>query len=226
MKKTIGQYLYACGDNQIPTEIKVDGHRHVLDEILKHDFFAATALYITKPSQNGYRSKVILKLGRQQHFFGIPLLWLGQMLRDHELSILRILSSLEQVPHPLTEYGSNGFVYEYIEGHTLQEKQTLPDNFFDNLSELLKKIHQKSVAYLDMNKRSNIIIGSDGRPYLIDFQISIYFEPRPWLLKSFNYWLRQVFQDADLYHLFKHKRKLSPHQLKPEEQLISRPNPL
>jgi hypothetical protein len=51
MKKQIGQYLYACGDNQIPAEIKVDGHQYFLKEILKHDFFAATALYITKPKR-------------------------------------------------------------------------------------------------------------------------------------------------------------------------------
>jgi hypothetical protein len=77
-----------------------------------------------------------------------------------------------------------------------------------------------------MNKRNNIIVGTDGKAYLIDFQISLYFEPKPWLFKSFKKCLQKAFQNADLYHLFKHKRRLSPETLRPEEEGISRPNPL
>jgi hypothetical protein len=230
MKREIGKYLYACGNNQIPPEIDLDGNTYYLDKILKHDFFAATALYKSKGRARKklpHRpAKLVLKLNRRQHFFGLPLAWLGQILRNHELSILRRLSSLDQVPHPLAEHGSTGFIYEYIEGHTLEEKQTFPDDFFDNLAELLRQVHQQSVAYLDMNKRSNIIIGKDNKPYLIDFQISLYFISNPWILKSFNKRLQNALQDADFYHLFKHKRKLSPHLLKPEENLVSHPNPL
>ncbi|MHC4187382.1 MAG: protein kinase family protein [Planctomycetota bacterium] len=82
------------------------------------------------------------------------------------------------------------------------------------------------MVYLDMNKRNNIIVGTDGKPYLIDFQISLYFDPKPWLFKSIKKHLQNAFQNADLYHLFKHKRRLSPETLRPEEERISRPNSL
>ena len=108
----------------------------------------------------------------------------------------------------------------------LEEEKTLPEDFFDNLANLLHQIHQKSVLYIDMNKLGNIIIGTDGKAYLIDFQISLYFNPEPLIFKSFTKRLQKVLQNADLYHLFKHKRRLSPESLRPEEEGISRPFPL
>ncbi|MHC4286846.1 MAG: hypothetical protein ACYSUS_01005 [Planctomycetota bacterium] len=57
---------------------------------------------------------------------------------------------------------------------------------------------------MDLNKRVNILIGQDGRPYVIDFQISV-FLPAKWCSR-----LRKAFQKEDLYHLLKHKRKLRP----------------
>ena len=40
------------------------------------------------------------------------------------------------------------------------------------LHDLLREIHRRNVAYVDTNKPENILLGDDGRPYLIDFQIS------------------------------------------------------
>jgi len=226
MKRKRGQYFYACGTNGIPGNIEIDGKIYVLEKVLKHDFFAATSLYIAIMNEPGCPSKLILKQNRRQHFFGIPLVWLGQMLRNHELEILNRLSPLKQVPHPITKYGQTGFIYEYIEGYTLDESQELPEHFFDNLSDLLNRIHRQSVVYIDMNKRGNIIVGADEEPYIIDFQISLSFDPNPWLFTSLKKNIQQVLKDADIYHLFKHKRKLAPETLRPKEKTISRPNPL
>ncbi|MHC4187381.1 MAG: hypothetical protein ACYSRQ_04230 [Planctomycetota bacterium] len=125
MKREIGKYLYACGNNQIPSEVELNGQHFLLNKILKHDFFAATALFTAKTKRLERPAKIILKISRLQHFFGIPMYWLGQMLHEHELEILDRLSSLEQVPHPLGEYGSNGLIYEYIEGQTMKDRHYL-----------------------------------------------------------------------------------------------------
>jgi hypothetical protein len=74
-----------------------------------------------------------------------------------------------------------------------------------------------------MNKRDNIILGSDGRPYLIDFQISLHIGERTLISRRLSAYLRNTLKKADIYHLFKHKRKLAPESLRPEEQLLSRP---
>ena len=67
-----------------------------------------------------------------------------------------------------------------------------------------------------MNKRGNIILGKDQRAYLIDFQISVYL-PQPLLRK-----LLVALQNADIYHLYKHKRKLSRNEMSKGEYELSR----
>ncbi|MHC4131349.1 MAG: hypothetical protein ACYSSP_04120 [Planctomycetota bacterium] len=77
MKRETGKYLYACGNNQVPSQIELNGQSFLLNKILKHDFFAATALYMAKSKQLDHPAKIILKISRLQHFFGIPMYRLG-----------------------------------------------------------------------------------------------------------------------------------------------------
>jgi len=132
------------------------------------------------------------------------------------------LADLKPIPHILSRYGKTGFIYEYIEGQTLDQAEKLPEDFFDRVLDLLKQVHGRGVVYLDMNKRGNILLGDDGRPYLIDFQISFYIDRHLLVLPRFSAYLRQVLQRADIYHLYKHKRSLSPKTLSPQEEVLSR----
>jgi len=84
MLKALGYQLYACGRDRPPEQIEVDGCSYNLSKVIKHDFFAATSLYEAN-GQSGTKkqphpAKVILKLHRQQHFLGLPLLWLGELI--------------------------------------------------------------------------------------------------------------------------------------------------
>ena len=227
MKKFAYQ-LYACGRKGFPQNITVRDHTYQLDKVLKHDFFAATAIYqlaqASQTAQCKVPSKIILKISRQEHFLGLPLQWLGKMLCEHEISILNRLSSLNCVPHLFSRYGSTGFTYEYIEGSTLDTVTTVPDDFFDKFVDVLRQIHKTDIAYVDMNKRSNIIVAPDGSPCIIDFQISLYIDNFTLLSPRLSFLFRRFFQRADIYHLLKHKRKLCPHLLTPTEQVLSRCN--
>ncbi len=225
MRKAIGYQLYACGGKKLPRTIIFEKNSYLLSKILKHDFFAATALYrlARRKKRTDKRTlfKIVLKMYRQQHFLGLPMTWLGKSLCNYEIENLRRLQSISQVPKLLSTYGDTGFIYEYIEGCSLSESKNLPDDFFDNLLELLNRIHGLGIAYLDMNKRGNIIVGEDGLPYLIDFQIALYMNKNPSFGKSFAEYLWNCAKKADLYHLFKHKRKLKPQLLTPQEKNIS-----
>ncbi len=226
MGGTFTYQLYACGKNGLPAKVTLGADTYHLKKVLKHDFFAATALYESRPGPSSEQqppaTKIVLKLERRQHFLGLPLAWLGRMLCCHEVSILRRLSDLPGTPRFLSLYGKTGFIYEYIEGTSLREQEGLPDLFFDRLFELLRQIHRRNVAYLDMNKRSNILLGSDGRPHLIDFQISLYVGDYCLPSRRLAEDLRQMLQWSDIYHLFKHKRRLSPRFLWPHEKALSR----
>lgn len=209
---------FACGLDGLPNHVEWEGRTYRCARLFKHDFFAATGLYEADaevpPAADG-PARIILKVNRLQPFFGIPMAWLGKRLRDHEVEILQALQDLPQIPRLLGRYGPCGFLYEYIEGRSLDEGPDIPDSFFDECRELFRAIHDRGICYLDTNKRGNILVGSDRRPYLIDFQISQRFNGR-WKR------LQHALQREDMYHLYKHKRRFRPDLLTPEEETLSR----
>jgi len=224
MGRALGYQLYACGRNGLPARVSWDGCSYRLRHILKHDFFAATGLYHAESHRwpPEAPAKIVLKLSRQQHFLGLPLTWMGAIFAEHEFAVMQCLTNLRGVPRVLGRYGKTGVIYQYIEGRSLKELEELPDDFFDQLLELLGRIHARNVVYLDMNKRSNILLGADGRPHLIDFQISLYIDGQMPLWDGVTNYLRRILQQADIYHLFKHKRRLVPHLLTEQERILSR----
>lgn len=210
--KRLKNDMYACGTAGLPKRIFCEEKPWQLETVFKHDFFACTGRYRNEQTHE----HIVLKISRLQPFMGISCAWIGHFLRNRELGILRQLDELDQVPQAIKPFGRNGLVYRYIEGCSLDEKPDLPDVFFDRLQELLTTIHQRKICYMDLNKRGNILVGKDGRPYIIDFQISLCM-PAKWCN-----WLRGLFQQEDLYHLLKHKRKLRPDLLTPEEQISAK----
>lgn len=204
--------MYACGEAGLPKQIVCEGKPWQLDTVFKHDFFACTGRYRNEKTDE----KIVLKISRLQPFLGIPCAWMGRFLRNREIGILRQLDDLDQTPQTIKSFGCNGLVYRYIEGQSLDEKPDLPYEFFDQLQTLLETMHQRKICYMDLNKRGNILVGKDGRPYVIDFQISL-FLPAKW-----GNWLRGLLQREDLYHLFKHKRKLRPDLMTPEERISAK----
>ena len=220
MNTGIGPHLQALGRTTVPRQIEIRGDCFSFRKIFKHDFFALTALYESACSSDNSNTpaQVVLKLARQGDFLGLPLAWLGRVLCRHEMAILKSLQGIEGVPRLIGSYYDTGMLYEYIKGCSLDEKPQLPDDFFDRLEALLRQIHAHHIAYIDMNKRGNILLGTDNQPYMIDFQISQQINWPFWPLRSLGDFILKILQKEDFYHLAKHKRRLAPH-LMPQEQL-------
>ena len=215
LRKRLENDLYACGRAGLPETVYLAGRQWRRICTFKHDFFAATGMYtVNDPAEQAER--MVLKMGRMQPFFGVPLGWLGRFLRNREVRLLRQLKDIDQVPQLLGDFGRQGFAYRFIEGLSLDERPIVPNNFFDSLAVLLEKLHQRGICYIDMNKRGNILLGEDGRPYLIDFQISLVLD-RP-LCRG----LCRYFQHEDHYHLLKHKRRFRPDLMTSEQRKLSR----
>jgi hypothetical protein len=116
-----------------------------------------------------------------------------------------------RVPRLIGVVGPNhGFLHDFIPGHPLGRDERVSDSFFDELIALVAWLHERDMAYVDLNKRQNILMGDDGRPYLIDFQISLHLPPRGWRKLAPVRWLLARFQHGDRYHCLKHKRRLRP----------------
>lgn len=221
MKSGIGYQLKAWGRYDLPQHLIINQTGYSFVRVFKHDFFAATLLFERSDKQSqdkNHARQIVLKLGRRADFLGIPFGWLGHALIEHEISILRSLQPVAGVPRLLGRYGKWGLVYKYIPGVSLDQRPEIPDEFFDRLEELIKQIHQRRVAYVDMNKRGNILLATNGRPWMIDFQISWHMPQRLLGFSRLARVILEVLQREDRRHFLKHKRRLRC-DLMDEEQL-------
>lgn len=216
MSKTTPAALKALGHGVLPATIEVNGRRYIHRQVFKHDFFAATALYEADAPFEDQVDRVILKVQRQAPFLLFPLGWIGRLLAARERSAFERLAGIPGIPRLLGGWGPTGLIREYVEGHTLAEVDRVNDDFHPRLRELIGAIHARDMAYVDLEKPGNILVGEDGRPHLFDFQISWYW-PRRW---GGALWparaIRRRLQSGDLYHLIKLQRRTRPDQLTPE----------
>jgi hypothetical protein len=225
MKSGIGHQLKAWGRFDLPQNFVVDQTKYCLERVFKNDFFAATLLFCQSDNQAWNKKvadRIVLKLGRRIDFLGLPLEWLGRGLIEHEISILQRLQQISGVPRFLGRYEKWGLLYEYIPGKTLDQRPDIPDTFFDQLGQLIQQIHACRVAYVDMNKRGNIILADTGCPGMIDYQISWYVPHRVLGFKSIASFILGVLQREDIYHVFKHKRRLRRDLMDDEQMQQSR----
>lgn len=202
----------ALGKDDPPETVQIRNQTYRLVEVLKHDSWAATALY------EGGSGKVICKFNRRQSIFLFPMKWLGWILARREERILRRLGDLPNIPQWSGHVYSRGkrlyhaVAHAYVEGRPLSRDEHLDDDFFPALKALLAEMHHRNLAYVDLHKLENVLVGEDGRPYLIDFQISAAL-PRWW---PANAWpmrmILRILQKSDDYHLQKMHARCRPDQ--------------
>ncbi len=206
-----------------PEVLEIDGAEYRLGRVFKHDFWAATCLYETAVESPAVCPKVVVKFGREHSFLGLPLKWVGVMLADHEEAIYARLAGLTGVPKWVGRLSATCYAIEYVQSVPLDHVETLSPGFFERLREVFDAIHERGVAYGDANKKSNILVTADGLPVVIDFQISLRRRsdwpklPRRMLDRVVDYLIGK-----DIYHLYKHKRRLAAAELTPEEDALSR----
>jgi RIO-like serine/threonine protein kinase len=184
--------------------VTVGGNVYLRTEIYKHDSWAATALY------SGHAGQIVCKFNRLQSFYGIGMAWIGRRLAGRERLALERLGDVPNVPDSLGDVyvdgrrWPNAIARKYIAGHPLMRHEKVAEDFFPTVEQTLQTMHDRGIAYVDMHKRENIIVGEDGKPYLIDFQISFDVTHRRvrWLPGMQQ--LFEVFRRADRYHLSKH----------------------
>ena len=207
----------ALGNNQPPESIDIKYRAYHLVRVIKHDSWAATALYASGNQDDLHQ--IVCKFNRTQPIGLMPMKWLGRMLANRENQMYQRLSDVNEIAEGYSEITCNGkrlanaSAHDFIEGHPLRWHDLVDDSFFAKLESLLNELHSRKIAYVDMNKSENVIVNRHGDPCLIDFQISVHW-------KSFwSRWLLRILQRSDLYHCAKLKRRFRP-DLVAEEELV------
>jgi hypothetical protein len=219
--------FYACGDAGLPAHIDCLGRRYLLKKVLKHDFVAGTGLYESSASEAGAPRRLVCKVNRRRRFCLIPLGLLGRFVTWSEIRHLQRCRGIRGVPSVIARLGSHTYIYRYIEGRSLSERPVLPAAFFDDLLHVVRQIHGRKLVHFDLNKPGNILLGDDGRAYVVDFQVSRRIGDRLLLSRSLSARLRRRLQAYDIYHVYKHKRRFQPQLVTEAEDRLSRtPGPL
>jgi hypothetical protein len=232
-----GRGFYACGGRGLPPRITCLGGQYILEKVLKHDFCAATGIYKRdmeaaggKPEEDFKRqasngtppSRLICKINRCTHFCLLPLGLIGRLVTHYEVRNLRRCEGIAEVPTVLARIGPHMYVYEYIEGKSLNERPSLPADFFDRLVIVLQKVHARNLVHFDLHKPGNIVVDTEGKPHIIDFQISRHIGDRFLLSRRLSSRFRRWLQSYDLYYIYKHKRHLQRRLLTQAEAELSR----
>lgn len=198
-------FLRALGKHDPPLSIQLGDEVLSREEIFKHDSWAATALYASADQ------KVVCKFNRQHPLCGMPMGWLGRWLARREFAHFQRLQGIAGIPRLQGCVAVDGNIakhavaHEFIAGNPLPNNQPISIEFDAQLAELMERVHQRELAYVDFHKRENIIVGADGRPYLIDFQVSWMASPKKNFLSLPRRWILRQLQAMDRYHLSMHQ---------------------
>jgi RIO-like serine/threonine protein kinase len=135
----------------------------------------------------------------------------ARSLANREAGHLERLAGIAGIPRLLARPTPDSLVREWIEGTTLRELDRVPDPVFPELRELLAAVHARGVAYADLAKEENVVVDPSGRPWLVDFQISV----------AKGSWLGAFaarLMAADRYHLARHVKRRRPDQLTDDDR--------
>ncbi len=193
--------LRALGKSEPPLLVTVDGELFEREEIFKHDSWAATAAYVSSTGR-----RMVCKFNRQASIGVLPMAWLGRFLARREKYFLNNLAGVRGIPRVYERVEVNGklwagaVAHDYIPGKPLSISEQLRPDFFEHLETLLGVLHARNIIYVDLHKQENVLVGDDGLPYLIDFQVSVQLPDSAMCRPLFR-----ALRDCDCYHLDKHR---------------------
>jgi predicted Ser/Thr protein kinase len=131
-------------------------------------------------------------------------------LAGREARQLRRAAGIPGIPRLLARRSGNAFVREFLPGVALPRAPAPPRAFFDELLGIVRALHARGITHNDLHKEANVIVRPDGRPGLIDFQLSLTLPP--------GSSLHRLLARFDEYHVLKNRRHRTGAQFTPEEQ--------
>jgi hypothetical protein len=148
--------------------------------------------------------------------FGIG--WFARRLAAREARALQALRRVPGVPR-LVSWDGHRLVRSWLPGVPLQKSGGVDRTYFREALRLLRRLHAAGLVHNDLAKEPNWLVGPDGTPAVVDFQLAM----RP---RHRGRMFRMLAHD-DLRHLLKHKRTYCPSHLTARQQaILARRSPL
>jgi RIO-like serine/threonine protein kinase len=184
---------------------------HQAPKILKQDLFGRVELIYFSDSS----AIPQLAIRRDLNFARWWTRPLAAYLARREIKALILLeeSNVSKSGFPrIITHNRQHIVRSYIGGVPLHIYGKPQPQFFEQLKELLKRMHAAKISHNDLAKEPNIIVTEDGRPALIDMQLA---SCATFLSVFFKTQCRE-----DLRHVLKHQRTYYPSTLTDDELIL------
>lgn len=141
----------------------------------------------------------------------------GPVLIRREFGAMRNLLGVDGIPQLVGRMDKYALAMEHITGTSLEhvEQGVLTNEFYTELAEVIDNMHLHGVAHCDLRSRGNVMLGDDGKPYVVDFAACVY---RGRGINPFTRWLFNQFVLADNNAVLRIKQRLSPELLTDEDK--------
>lgn len=148
----------------------------------------------------------------------------GPWLISREERIYRHLDGAPGVPRLLRRLDPHALLVQHIEGRSCADfaDGDLPPEFFDRLRRVVEAMHARGIVHCDIKNRANIVVTSDGDPYLIDFATAFARDGRFRLLRRF---LFERFRTDDLKGVVKARLYVGQLWNQPDADFVFRRGP-
>lgn len=141
---------------------------------------------------------------------------IGRFLVWREEKAYRKLKGLTGVPSLYRVICGFALVMERIHGESLEnleERKKLPKGYFDDLERIMAAVHGRGVAHCDLKRAPNLLLGSDGKPHVVDWSAAVSRRELP--IFPLNLIYRRFLQD-DLRAITKMQLRHCPEAISPE----------
>ncbi|MDY6987986.1 MAG: hypothetical protein SWQ30_07995 [Thermodesulfobacteriota bacterium] len=142
----------------------------------------------------------------------------GRFLVWRESRAYNRLRGLDGVPALYRVIDGQALVVQEIPGKGLKkhERETgISEAFFDRLRGIVSSVHRRGVAHCDLKHAGNVVLGCDGRPYIVDWAASISEKEFRWF--PLNLIFKRFLLDDEMA-IIKLKLQQVPESLTPEER--------
>ena len=150
--------------------LKLSGLTENHCEILRHSSNTRPVIWVLE--EKGVRA--VVKDFSNSKFFYRNII--GRFLIWRERRAYETLKGLKGIP---TYYGvidGLALALEEIPSRPLKKHNKnikLSDSFFDDLKNIIDSFHKRGLAHCDLKNGANVLVGRDGRPYIVDWSASI-----------------------------------------------------
>ncbi|MDO8683208.1 MAG: hypothetical protein Q7N50_06980 [Armatimonadota bacterium] len=141
----------------------------------------------------------------------------GPILIRREYGALQKLAEVDGIPELCGMIDRHALLMSHVDGVPLRdlELNAMGLEFYDQLEDLVSRMHAAGVAHCDLRTGTNVLVDKDGKPNIIDFASCVF---RGRGLNPFIRFIFREFQRADLFATLLLKKRMSPALLTAEDE--------